>query len=131
MILETAKKILEIEAEAIRELVERLDSQFEKAVTLLYECKGRVVTTGMGKSGIICKKIAATQASRGPTALFLHPAEAVHGDWGMVAKGDVVLALSNSGETGEILAMIEWLKRLDIPLIAFVGNRHSALARAS
>ena len=131
MILESARKILEIEAEAVRELIARLDERFEKAVRLLYECRGRVVTTGMGKSGIICKKIAATLASTGTPALFLHPAEAVHGDLGMVAKGDVVVALSNSGETVEILALLERLKRLDVPLIALVGQLHSTLARAS
>lgn len=131
MILDAAKRILEIEAEAIRDLIGRLDGQFERAVRLLHECKGRVVTTGMGKSGIVCKKIAATLASTGTPALFLHPAEAVHGDLGMVTKGDVVLALSNSGETVEILALLERLKRLDIPLISLVGQLNSTLARAS
>ncbi|MBI1745524.1 MAG: KpsF/GutQ family sugar-phosphate isomerase [Acidobacteria bacterium] len=131
MILESARRILGIEAEAIRELIGRLDDRFERAVRLLYDCRGRVVTTGMGKSGIICKKIAATLASTGTPALFLHPAEAVHGDLGMVAKGDVVLALSNSGETTEIMALIERLKRLNIPVISFVGSLTSPLARAS
>jgi arabinose-5-phosphate isomerase len=96
---DTARKVLKMEAEAILNLIPRLDESFDRAVELLAGCQGRVVTTGMGKSGIVCRKLAATLASSGTPSLFLHPAEAVHGDLGMVAPGDVVLALSNSGET--------------------------------
>jgi arabinose-5-phosphate isomerase len=131
MSTETAKKVLRIEAEAIIELMDRIDTRFEKAVEVLYACRGRVVVTGMGKSGIICRKIAATLTSTGTPALFLHPAEAIHGDIGMVVQGDAVLALSNSGETEEILKLLETLKRLGIPLISMVGNSQSTLARYS
>jgi arabinose-5-phosphate isomerase len=131
MSTETAKKVLRIEAEAIIEMMDRIDTRFEKAVEVLCACRGRVVVTGMGKSGIICKKIAATLSSTGTPALFLHPAEAIHGDIGMVVQGDVVLALSNSGETEEILKLLETLKRLGIPLISMVGNSQSTLARYS
>jgi len=128
---ETAKKVLRIEAEAIIELLDRIDDRFEKAVEVLCACCGRVVVTGMGKSGIICKKIAATLSSTGTPALFLHPAEAIHGDLGMVVRGDIVLAISNSGETEEILSLLETLKRLGIPVISMVGNPQSTLARYS
>ena len=131
MSTETAKKVLRIEAEAIIELIDRVDQRFESAIDVLNNCSGRVVVTGMGKSGIICKKIAATLSSTGTPAMFLHPAEAIHGDLGMVARGDVVLAVSNSGETSEILGLLETLKRLGIPLISMVGNPHSTLARYS
>ena len=131
MSTETAKKVLRIEADAIIELLDRIDSRFEKAVEVLSACRGRVVVTGMGKSGIICKKIAATLSSTGTPALFLHPAEAIHGDMGMVVQGDAVLALSNSGETEELLRLLETLKRLGIPLISMVGNLESTLARYS
>jgi arabinose-5-phosphate isomerase len=131
MSAETAKKVLRIEAEAIMELLDRIDDRFEKAVDVLCACCGRVVVTGMGKSGIICKKIAATLSSTGTPALFLHPAEAIHGDLGMVVRGDIVLAISNSGETEEILSLLETLKRLGIPVISMVGNPQSTLARYS
>ena len=131
MSAETAKKVLRIEAEAIIELLDRIDERFEKAVDVLCTCSGRVVVTGMGKSGIICKKIAATLSSTGTPALFLHPAEAIHGDLGMVVRGDIVLAISNSGETEEILSLLETLKRLGIPVISMVGNPQSTLARYS
>lgn len=131
MILSIARKVLEMEAEAIRELIPRLDYRFEKAIDLLYHCQGRIVTTGLGKSGIICKKIAATLASTGTPALFIHPAEAVHGDLGMLVKGDVLLALSNSGETEEILTLLERVKRLGIKLVSMVGDIHSTLASVS
>jgi len=126
---ETARKVLRIEAEAISSLIPRIDGIFDAAVSTVAACKGRVVTTGMGKSGIVCKKIAATLASTGTPALFLHPAEAIHGDLGMLVPGDLVLALSNSGETAEIVQLLGTIKRLGIPLIAFVGNRNSTLAR--
>jgi len=131
MSLDIARRILEMEAEAIRALMRRLDSSFERAVELLVSCRGRVVLTGMGKSGIICQKIAATLASTGTPALFLHPAEAIHGDLGMVAGGDVVVAVSNSGETEEVSRLLETLRRLDISIIALTGDPASTLARLS
>jgi arabinose-5-phosphate isomerase len=127
----TAREVLQSEAAAILHLVERIDSRFDAALDLLLGCKGRVVLTGMGKSGIICKKIAATFSSTGQPALFLHPAEAIHGDLGMVVPGDVVIAVSNSGETGELLRLLEWVKRLGVPLISFTGDCGSTLARHS
>jgi arabinose-5-phosphate isomerase len=129
--LELARKVLSIEAAAILSLVDRLDGQFERAVQLLYECRGRVVVTGMGKSGIICRKIAATLSSTGTSATFLHPAEAIHGDLGVVREGDVVLALSHSGETEELLRLLESIKRIGACLIAITGDPRSTLARAA
>ena len=126
---ETARKVLRIEADAISSLIPRIGETFDAAVSVVAACRGRVVATGMGKSGIVCKKIAATLASTGTPALFLHPAEAIHGDLGMLVPGDVVLALSNSGETVEIVQLLGTIKRLGIPLIAFVGNPSSSLAR--
>lgn len=131
MSLESAKKFLAIEAEAITELMDRLDSSFLRAVELIEACKGRVVITGIGKSGIIAQKISATLSSTGTPSLFLHPAEAVHGDLGRVVAGDVVVALSYSGETEEILVLLDTLKRLGIPLIGMSGNPKSTLAEAS
>ena len=128
MSLELAREVLTTEAEAILRLRDRLDGAFLKAVELLVGCQGRVVWTGMGKSGIICRKLAATMASTGTPALFLHPAEAIHGDIGMVATGDVVVAVSNSGETAELLQLVEYLKRLDNRLIAITSNPSSTLA---
>src|SRR5579863_10451427 len=107
MSLATAKRVLRIEAEAIAGLVERLDERFEKAVELLYECKGRVVVTGLGKSGLIGRKVAATFASTGTPSFFLHAAEALHGDLGVLAAGDVMLAISSSGETEELVDLLE------------------------
>jgi arabinose-5-phosphate isomerase len=126
-----AKRVLRIEAEAVSALIDRIDERFEKAVGLVLGCKGRVVVTGMGKSGLIGKKIAATLASTGTPALFLHPAEGIHGDLGMVTRGDTVIALSNSGETDEIARMLPSLKRLGISIIALTGNADSTLARNS
>ncbi len=131
MILETARRVLEIEAEAVRRLLEVLGPDFEAAARLLADCRGRVVATGMGKSGIICRKIAATLSSTGTPSLFMHPAEAIHGDLGMVAKGDAVLMISNSGETAELLKLLSTIKRLDIALISILGNVESTLARHS
>ncbi len=128
---EQAKKVLSIEANAVAALVNRIDERFEKAVDLILKCKGRVVVTGMGKSGLIGKKIAATLASTGTPALFLHPAEGIHGDLGMVTRGDTVIALSNSGETEEIERMLPSLKRLAIKIIALTGNPDSTLAKNS
>jgi len=131
MISDSAKRVLQIEAEAITGLIDRIDQRFEQAIETLDACRGRVVVTGMGKSGIICRKIAATFASTGMPSLFLHPAEANHGDLGMIVKGDIVLAVSNSGETDELLRLAEALKRLGIFLISLVGNPNASLARAS
>ncbi|HET6373800.1 MAG TPA: KpsF/GutQ family sugar-phosphate isomerase [Candidatus Polarisedimenticolia bacterium] len=130
-LLATAREVLEVESRAIRDLISRLDDRFLKAVETLYACKGRVVVTGLGKSGIICKKIAATLASTGTPALFMHPAEAVHGDLGMVVPGDVVIAVSNSGETAELLQLLERIKRLGVALISLTGNPASTLASQS
>jgi arabinose-5-phosphate isomerase len=128
---ETARKVLETEAEAIRELIPRLDESFDRAVETLYACTGRVVVTGMGKSGLIGQKISATLASTGTPSLFLHPAEATHGDLGRIVKGDALLALSNSGDTAELLALVPWVRRLGSPLVALTGNPRSALAQAA
>jgi arabinose-5-phosphate isomerase len=131
MSLETAKRVLRIEAEAIAGLIERLDARFEQAVELLYGCKGRVVVTGMGKSGLIGRKIAATFASTGTPSLFLHAAEAAHGDLGMLVAEDVVLAISSSGETEELLDLLETLKRLGVRLVTLTAKPRSTLAQAS
>ena len=124
-----AARVLELEAEAILALIPRIDGSFDAAVCLLERCRGRAIVTGMGKSGIIARKIAATLASTGTPAHFLHPAEGVHGDLGMVARGDVVVGLSNSGETDEILAIVPLLKRLAVPIVLLTGNVQGALAR--
>src|SRR5204863_7063582 len=124
-----AERVLRLEAEAILGLIPKLDASFDRAVDLLHRCTGRVVVTGMGKSGLVGRKIAATLASTGTPAYFLHPAEGVHGDIGMVARGDVVMALSNSGETDEVLAVLPTIKRLGIPLILLTGMVASTLAR--
>lgn len=131
MSLATARKVLEIEAEAIRELIPRLDEHFDRAVETLLSCTGRVVATGMGKSGIIAQKLSATLASTGTPSLFLHPAEAIHGDLGRIVKGDALLAVSNSGDTEEILGLVPWLTRLAVPLVALTGNPRSPLAQAA
>lgn len=130
-ILDIAKRVLRIEAEAVNGLIEKLDSNFEKAVEIIYNTKGRVVVTGMGKSGLVGKKIAATLASTGTPAFFLHPAEASHGDLGMVTERDIVIAISNSGETEELVGLIPFLKRFNLTLISMTGNQNSTLARAS
>jgi len=124
-----AERVFRLEAEAILGLIPKLDERFEHAVELLRRCAGRVIVTGMGKSGLIGRKIASTLASTGTPAYFLHPAEGVHGDLGMVSRGDVVLALSNSGETDEVLAILPPLKRLGVPIVLLTGNPTSALAR--
>jgi arabinose-5-phosphate isomerase len=126
-----ARKVLQTEAAAILDLVPRLDERFDRAVDLLHHCKGRVILTGMGKSGIICRKIAATLTSTGTAAFFLHPAEAIHGDLGVIQSDDVVLALSYSGETGEILRLLETIRRLGAKLIAITGTPKSTLAEAA
>ncbi|HBA26156.1 MAG TPA: D-arabinose 5-phosphate isomerase [Nitrospinae bacterium] len=130
MIIEQAKRVLMIESKAIEALIGRIGEDFVQAVELIYKCSGRVVVTGMGKSGIIGKKIASTLASVGTPALFLHPADGIHGDLGMVTKGDVIICLSNSGETEELLKLLPVIKRFNIKLIAITGNTKSTLARS-
>jgi arabinose-5-phosphate isomerase len=129
--LETARRVLRIETEALQELQARLDSGFERAVEVLLACKGRVVVTGMGKSGLIGRKIAATFSSTGTPSVFLHPAEALHGDLGMLQAGDAVVAVSYGGETEEIVALLATMKRLGLPLVTLTGNTRSTLAQAS
>jgi arabinose-5-phosphate isomerase len=129
--LALARKVLETEAAAILALVPRLDERFARAVELLQQCRGRVILTGMGKSGLICRKIAATLTSTGTPAFFLHPAEAIHGDLGVIRGDDVVLALSHSGETGEILRLLETIRRLGARLVAITGAPDSTLAQAA
>ena len=125
----SARRVIDIEADAIRGLSARIDSTFFRACALMLDCTGRIVVSGMGKSGHIANKIAATLASTGTPAFFVHPAEASHGDLGMITDKDVVLALSNSGETDELLAVLPLIKRQGIPLIAMSGNPNSSLAR--
>ncbi|KRT53734.1 KpsF/GutQ family sugar-phosphate isomerase [endosymbiont of Ridgeia piscesae] len=124
-----ALAVIETEADAVTALAGRIDTAFERACTFILDCRGRVVVTGMGKSGHIGSKIAATLASTGSPAFFVHPGEASHGDLGMITPQDVVLALSNSGETGELLTILPLIKRLGAPLIAMTGNPGSTLAR--
>ena len=131
MSLEAARRVLRIEAKAIEDVLARLDDRFTKAVDLLYACKGRVVVTGMGKSGLIGRKISATLSSTGTPSLFLHPAEALHGDLGMLMRHDALLAVSYGGDTEEIVALLETLKRLEIPLVTMTGQSRSTLAEAS
>jgi arabinose-5-phosphate isomerase len=131
MSLETARRVLRIEAQAIQDLLNRLDGTFVKAVDLLVSCKGRVVVTGMGKSGLVGRKISATLSSTGTHSFFLHPADALHGDLGMLASGDALLAITYGGETQEILNLLETLKRLEIPIVTLTGNVKSTLAEAS
>src|SRR3954453_12284380 len=129
--LSLARKVLPTEAAAIIGLIDRLDERFARAVELLRECRGGVIVTGMGKSGIIARKIAATLASTATPAFFLHPAEAIHGDLGVLQGEDVIVALSYSGETDELLRLLETIKRLGARLIAVTGHRASTLARAA
>ena len=127
--LEHAQEVLRMEAEAILELVPRIDENFAAAVNLILECQGRTVITGMGKSGLIGRKMAATLASTGTPSFYLHPAEGIHGDLGMVTASDVVIALSNSGETGEVLNILPSLRRIGAKIIAMVGNANSTLGK--
>lgn len=127
----TAKRVLRIEADAIAGLIDRIDARFESAVELLHACKGRVVVTGLGKSGLIGRKIAATLASTGTPSLFLHAADALHGDLGVMAAGDVLLAVSSSGETEEMVELIEPAKRIGVQILAMTSNPRSTLAAAS
>src|SRR5512142_2810445 len=126
-----ARKVLRTEADAILSLVDRLDLSFVHAVQLLYECRGRVILAGMGKSGLICRKIAATLSSTGTPAFFLHPAEAIHGDLGVIQADDVVVALSYSGETEELVRLLETIRRLGARLVAVTGSPRSTLGQAA
>jgi len=126
-----AERVLRIEADAILGVIPRVDERFERAVEMMRACTGRIVVTGIGKSGLVGRKIAATLASTGTPAYFLHPAEGMHGDVGMLARGDIVIALSNSGETNEMLAILPPLKRLGVPIVLLTGNPKSTLARQS
>jgi arabinose-5-phosphate isomerase len=130
LILDEAKKVIRIEAEALLALADAINGEFEKAVKLILASRGRVVVTGMGKSGLIGQKIASTMASTGTPALFLHPAEGIHGDLGMIMKGDVVIAISNSGETEEVVRILPIIMRLGASLVAMTGNPTSTLAKA-
>jgi arabinose-5-phosphate isomerase len=130
-LIETARKTLKVEAEAILSLMDRVDESFEKAVEAVFACKGRVVVTGIGKSGIIARKIASTLASTGTPAFFVHPAEGVHGDLGMIVREDLILALSNSGETEELATILPLIKRQGNCLIAMTGQLTSSLAKRS
>lgn len=127
--LRLAERVLRLEAEGILGLIPRLDARFLRALELLRDCRGRVIVTGMGKSGLVGRKLAATLASTGTPAYFLHPAEGVHGDIGLVTREDVVLALSNSGETDELLAILPQLKRLGVPLVLLTGTPGSTLGK--
>jgi arabinose-5-phosphate isomerase len=129
--LELARKVLRTEAAAILGLVDRIDGEFERAVQILFACTGRVIVTGMGKSGIIGRKIAATLTSTGTSAWVLHPAEAIHGDLGAIREDDVVIALSHSGETEELVRLLESIRRIGARLIAITGGKESTLARAA
>src|SRR5215211_8868311 len=129
--LALARKVLETEAAAILNLVDRLDGDFERALELLFACRGRVIVTGMGKSGIICRKIAATLSSTGTSAFFLHPAEAIHGDLGAIQVDDVVLAVSHSGETEELVRLLESIRRIGARVISVTGAPRSTLANAA
>ncbi len=130
-IIQTGKKVLQTEANALIRLLSSINQNFVEAVKALNQCQGRVVVTGMGKSGIIGKKISATLASTGAPSFFLHPAEGLHGDIGMISKGDVILAISNSGETEELLKILPSIKRLGLYLVSMTGNIKSTLARES
>jgi arabinose-5-phosphate isomerase len=131
LLIEQAKSVLTIEAQAILDIAQKLDDNFHKSIDLIIKCKGKVVVTGIGKSGHIANKIAATFASTGTPAFFVHPAELRHGDFGMLAKDDIVIVLSGSGETQEIKLVLDPIKRLGLPIIALTGNKNSTLAKYS
>ena len=130
-LIESAIEVFNIEADAIKELNNRVDENFVKAIDILYSCKGKVVVTGMGKSGLIGRKISATLCSTGTPAVFLHPAESTHGDSGIITKQDVVIAISNSGETGELLNLLPLIKRFGVPIVGLTGGINSTLAEKS
>ncbi|MBR6722437.1 KpsF/GutQ family sugar-phosphate isomerase [bacterium] len=128
---ELANEVLDIEANSILRLKSNIGENFEKAIDILYNCKGRVIVTGMGKSGLIGKKIAATMSSTGTPSYFLHPAESTHGDSGVITRDDVIIAISNSGETQELMNLLPLIKRFGCPMIGMTGNLNSTLAKAS
>ncbi|MFH0838996.1 MAG: SIS domain-containing protein [Candidatus Omnitrophota bacterium] len=130
-VIKRAQEVLTIESAAIRALINKVDRKFEQAVDIICNCKGRVVVTGMGKPGIIAQKISATLSSTGTPSLWLHPAEAIHGDLGRVRKEDVLIAISNSGETEEITKLLPTVKKIGTKLISFTGNKKSTLAKFS
>lgn len=131
-IIDTARKVLDIEANSILRLKDNIDMMsYNKAIDLLFHCKGRVIVTGMGKSGLIGKKIAATMSSTGTPSYYLHPAESTHGDSGLITRDDVIIAISNSGETQELLNLLPLLKRFGLPIIAMTGKSNSTLAKTS
>ncbi len=129
--IEEARRVIRVEADALAAMADRIDESFERAIDVILRSSGRVIVSGMGKSGLVGQKIASTMASTGTPAFFLHPAEGIHGDLGMIMKGDVVIAISNSGETEELLRILPSIKRLGALLIAMSGNRASNLARSS
>ena len=129
--IESGREVIRIEAEAVASLCNRIDENFSRAVEMIFNCRGRLIITGMGKSGLVAEKIVATMNSTGTPALFLHPADAVHGDLGMVRNADVVICISKSGDTMEILQLIPMFKRIGVPIISMVGNINSPLALAS
>jgi arabinose-5-phosphate isomerase len=126
--IQKAKRVIRMEAEAVAALEERINGSFQKAIDIIFQCKGRVVVTGMGKSGIIARKMVATMNSTGTPSIFLHPSDAVHGDLGMVRNDDVVICISKSGDTQEIRQLLPMFKRIGVPIISMVGNMHSHLA---
>ena len=130
-LISSAIEVFDIEANSILALKNKLNADFNKAIDILYSCKGKVVVTGMGKSGLIGRKIAATLCSTGTPAVFLHPAESTHGDSGIITKQDVVIAISNSGETGELLNLLPLIKRFGVPIVGLTGGLHSTLAEKS
>src|SRR5437588_11871962 len=130
MSLETARRVLKIEAQAIQDVMARLNASFEKAAGILFACKGRVAVSGMGKSGLIGRKISATFSSTGTPSFFLHPAEALHGDLGMLARGHAMLAVSYGRESEELIRLPEALKRLEMPLVTLTGMPQSRLPHA-
>jgi len=131
MVIKRAKEVLRIERDAINSLIDRVDSEFARVVEAIYKTKGRVIITGMGKPGFIAQKISATLASLGTPSLYLHPAEALHGDLGRVTKEDIVISISNSGETEELIKLMPVVKKIGTKLISIVGNKKSTLAKNS
>ncbi len=128
-ILSIGKEVLKKEAEAILQVMDGLDNSFEQAVDIIFKCSGRIVLTGIGKSGLVCKKIASTLSSVGTPALFLHPADSLHGDLGMLQGSDVLVVVSNSGETEEVISILPWIKRMGITTLVITGNTNSTIAR--
>lgn len=126
--IQVGKKVIQIEAEAVSQLANRIDEQFDRAVEEIFNCDGRVIVSGMGKSGLISQKIASTLASTGTPAQFVHPGEAIHGDLGMITKRDIVLAVSNSGETHELIQLMPAIRRLGVTVIGLVGRRESKVS---